>query len=339
MYTKPAKLPKETLAVFQNDELRARIFYEKYALRSEEDEILERTPEEMWKRVARGLASVEKEEKRKEWERNFLWLLSDFRFVPGGRILHAIGNPNKVTALNCFRAGTPVHTENGTFPIEILEGRHRVLSEGGIYREALFIRFGKQPLMAVTLENGDVFHATPGHQWIATSGSNVTIVPTTRLKGRSIPLNMRPRPEKNKDFIEGVQHGIVYGDGSHLYNHGRPPAHSSVRLFGPKIDLGQWFGDYPKGHHTYKDKPFLEVRNLPLNYKAIPEKVSPSYWYGFICGMIATDGFCTGRGTLGGSFGGLYRDESGLAFPLAPQPKQRNILFSMLTLKEGVFSL
>jgi ribonucleoside-diphosphate reductase alpha chain len=291
-------LPSETLAAFDNDSLRARIFYEKYALRSEENEILEKTPQEMWRRVARGLA-LEKEERRKEWERNFFWLLSDFRFVPGGRILHAIGNPNKVTALNCFRAGTPVHTENGIFPIEILEGRHRVLSEGGLYREALFTCFGKQPFMAVTLENGDVFYATPGHHWIATSGSNVTIVPTTRLKGRSVPLNMRPRPEKNQDFIEGVRHGIVYGDGSHASNHSKPPTHSSVRLFGPKIDLERWFGNYPKGHHTYKDKPFLEVRNLPLNYKAIPEKVSPSYWYGFICGMIATDGFCTGHGTLG----------------------------------------
>jgi ribonucleotide reductase alpha subunit len=292
-------LPSETLAAFHNDPLRARIFYEKYALRKSENDPVERVPEQMWKRVAQELAAVEAQGKRDEWEKKFLWLLSDFRFVPGGRILHAIGNPNKVTALNCFRAGTPVHTENGTFPIEILEGRHRVLSEGGLYREALFTCFGKQPLMAVTLENGDVFYATPGHHWIATSGSNATIVPTTRLKGRSVPLNMRPRPGKNEDFIEGVRHGIVYGDGSHASNHSKPPIHSSVRLFGPKIDLGQWFGDYPKNHHTYKDKPYLEVRNLPLKYKTIPEKVSPSYWYGFICGMIATDGFCTGRGTLG----------------------------------------
>ena len=35
-------------------------------------------------------------------------LASDrFRFVPGGRILHAIGNPNKVTALNCYVIPSP----------------------------------------------------------------------------------------------------------------------------------------------------------------------------------------------------------------------------------------
>ena len=58
----------------------------------------------VWQRV---IASVERPEKREEWERNFLWLLSDFRFVPGGRILHAIGNPNKVTALNCYVIPSP----------------------------------------------------------------------------------------------------------------------------------------------------------------------------------------------------------------------------------------
>ena len=100
-------LPSETLAAFDNDSLRARIFYEKYALRNGENEPVEKIPAQMWKRLAGALASVETSEKRAEWERNFLWLLSDFKFVPGGRILHAIGNPNKVTALNCYVIPSP----------------------------------------------------------------------------------------------------------------------------------------------------------------------------------------------------------------------------------------
>jgi ribonucleoside-diphosphate reductase alpha chain len=100
-------LPSETLAAFDNEPLRARIFHEKYALRNSEDEPVEKLPEQMWKRLARALASAERPEKREEWERNFLWLLSDFRFVPGGRILHAIGNRNKVTSLNCYVIPSP----------------------------------------------------------------------------------------------------------------------------------------------------------------------------------------------------------------------------------------
>src|SRR5262249_12497980 len=100
-------LPPETLAAFDNDSLRARIFYEKYALRNSDNEPVEFCPEQMWTRLTRELASVERPEKRDLWERNFVWLLTDFRFVPGGRILHAIGNPNKVTALNCYVIPAP----------------------------------------------------------------------------------------------------------------------------------------------------------------------------------------------------------------------------------------
>ena len=61
------------------------------------------------------LASAESPEKRDLWERNFLWLLTDFRFVPGGRILHAIGNPNKVTALNCYVIPSPHDSLSGIY--------------------------------------------------------------------------------------------------------------------------------------------------------------------------------------------------------------------------------
>ncbi|MGC8533463.1 MAG: adenosylcobalamin-dependent ribonucleoside-diphosphate reductase [Candidatus Parvarchaeum sp.] len=95
-------LPKETLEFFDNDELRARIFYEKYSLSDLEGNRTEKTPVEMWKRVSRELASVEKEDKRKEIEKNFYWLLEDFKFVPGGRILFGAGSNHKATLLNCY---------------------------------------------------------------------------------------------------------------------------------------------------------------------------------------------------------------------------------------------
>lgn len=95
-------LPAETLAAFGGDELRARVFHDKYALRDRDGNIVEHTPDQMWRRIARELASVEAPERRDEWTANFTWLLSDFRFIPGGRIMHAAGNPRRVTALNCY---------------------------------------------------------------------------------------------------------------------------------------------------------------------------------------------------------------------------------------------
>ena len=104
--TAPIALPAETLAAFDGDELRARVFYEKYSLRGPDDQPTERTPQEMWDRVARGLAEMEPEpEQRPHWQREFRWLLDAFRFLPGGRILHAVGQAGvgrKAVPTNCF---------------------------------------------------------------------------------------------------------------------------------------------------------------------------------------------------------------------------------------------
>ncbi len=97
------RLPSETLAAFGGDELRARVFYEKYALRDASGRQVEKVPDDMFRRVARELASPEKdEEKRKEWAAKFYWLLQDYRFVPGGRILFGAGQMRKSTLLNCY---------------------------------------------------------------------------------------------------------------------------------------------------------------------------------------------------------------------------------------------
>ena len=83
--------------------MRARVFYEKYALRDASGRQIEKRPEDMWRRVAKELASPEKEDdKRKEWASKFYWLLEDYRFVPGGRVLFGAGQIRKSTLLNCY---------------------------------------------------------------------------------------------------------------------------------------------------------------------------------------------------------------------------------------------
>ncbi len=97
------KIPVETLAAFGGDELRARVFYEKYALRDAAGRQVESVPADMWRRVAKELASPEKdEEKRREWANKFYWLLENYRFVPGGRVLFGAGQARKSTLLNCY---------------------------------------------------------------------------------------------------------------------------------------------------------------------------------------------------------------------------------------------
>jgi ribonucleoside-diphosphate reductase alpha chain len=108
-------LRSETLQAFGNDALRARIFHEKYALRGADGTVWEHLPAQMWQRIAQGVAAVEAPEHHREWAAKFGWLLSDFRMVPGGRILHAIGNPHPVTALNCYVLPAPHDSLQGIY--------------------------------------------------------------------------------------------------------------------------------------------------------------------------------------------------------------------------------
>ena len=62
------------------------------------------TVEDTWRRVAKDLASIEKD--KKEWEQKFYEALEDFKFVPGGRITSNAGTGLKgTTYINCFVDG------------------------------------------------------------------------------------------------------------------------------------------------------------------------------------------------------------------------------------------
>lgn len=120
----------ETLAFFSGDELRARVFHDKYALRDRDGQLLERTPVAMWQRIARGLAGVEPTEAARErYAQEFYWLLDGFRFIPGGRIMHAIGNPKRVTSLNCYVL--PIKDDSIEAIFEWMKEAARTYSLGG----------------------------------------------------------------------------------------------------------------------------------------------------------------------------------------------------------------
>lgn len=89
------------------DGMRRKVFLDRYALKGAEGDLLENTPEEMWRRVAHGIAENEKVRNRKHWEEAFYHILEDFKFVPGGRILSGAGTGYQVTYFNCFVIPSP----------------------------------------------------------------------------------------------------------------------------------------------------------------------------------------------------------------------------------------
>lgn len=93
--------------------LSQKVFIDRYSLKDLAGAPLEKTPEEMWRRVARGIAKQEKKSQQPKWEEKFYDVLKDFKFVPGGRILSGAGTDYKVTYFNCFVIPSPKDSRQG----------------------------------------------------------------------------------------------------------------------------------------------------------------------------------------------------------------------------------
>lgn len=195
----------------------------------------------------------------------------------------------------CFHGDVKAVTRDGVYKLRDLAGQTvDVLSEGGVYRPAKFKSFGRQRLLEVEFSDGRTILATPEHKWVVRNCSGKTVrIPTTELrKNHRIERTVAPRPEKNADYAEGVRHGFAFGDGS-LYNDGKQ---CCVPFFGAKeTDMVPWYeghGSEPRQYQTSAAcKTFAKIHGLPAHYKEMPAATaSASYWYGFICGLLAADG-------------------------------------------------
>ncbi len=94
------------------------------------DKPVETEPGQMMDRVARGVAATEKTpEKQDEWSQKFRWLLDDWKFVPGGRILTAAGTDQDLTYYNCYVIPSPEDSREGI--MTSLTQMTEIMSRGG----------------------------------------------------------------------------------------------------------------------------------------------------------------------------------------------------------------
>ncbi len=85
----------------------------KYRLKEADGTPIDATVEDSWRRIARALASVEKDPAA--WEGRFYAALEDFKYLPAGRITAGAGTGRSVTLFNCFVMGTIPDNMGGIF--------------------------------------------------------------------------------------------------------------------------------------------------------------------------------------------------------------------------------
>ncbi|MBC9795545.1 adenosylcobalamin-dependent ribonucleoside-diphosphate reductase [Sinomicrobium weinanense] len=96
-----------SLKYFKGDDLAARVWVNKYALKDSDGNIYEGTPDDMHRRIAKEIARVEKKYPNPMSEDEVFELIRDFKYiVPQGSPMAGIGNPYQIASLsNCFVIG------------------------------------------------------------------------------------------------------------------------------------------------------------------------------------------------------------------------------------------
>ncbi len=141
---------KKALDYFGKDELAARVWVNKYALKDSYGRIYEQSPEEMHRRIAGELARIERKYPNPLREELFLELLGDFKYiVPQGSPMSGIGNNFQVASLsNCFVIGeqNPADSYGGIMKID-QEQVQLMKRRGGVGHDLSHIRPKGSPVL------------------------------------------------------------------------------------------------------------------------------------------------------------------------------------------------
>src|SRR5690606_19529838 len=103
-----------SLEYFKGDDLAARVWVNKYALKDSAGNIFESTPDDMHKRIAREIARVESRYPNPLTEDEIFDLIRDFKYIiPQGSPMTGIGNPFQIASLsNCFVIGNGTSSDS-----------------------------------------------------------------------------------------------------------------------------------------------------------------------------------------------------------------------------------
>jgi len=98
---------KASLVYFKGDELAARVWVNKYALKDSQGKIYERTPDDMHRRLASEIGRIEKRYTNPLSFDELFELMRGFKYiVPQGSPMTGIGNNFQIASLsNCFVIG------------------------------------------------------------------------------------------------------------------------------------------------------------------------------------------------------------------------------------------
>lgn len=244
--------------------------------------------------------------------------IKDLKVMPSMRCLMTAGpalERDQVAGFNCLAGDTFVTTlEYGIVPIkDLVDQTVHVVDGNGQWVEAPCRSYGYQKVATIhfnTSGQGEFsITSSLNHRWILKDGTEkqtYQLVEGDRIA--SVKMPERPKiNEESDDYIKGVQHGIIFGDGSfshkrHYNQQGsfikdiiveKTCGRYNIRLCGNKTGLSKFFKNYSVSFPLcFNGDARLSISDRAIDLKSLPEfeGVNDEYLTGFIRGWIATDG-------------------------------------------------
>ena len=132
-----------SLQYFKGDELAARVWVNKYAMKDSFGNIYEKSPEDMHWRIANEIARIEKKYKNPVSAQEIFDLIDQFRYIiPAGSPMTGIGNGYQVASLsNCFVIGLDGDADSYGAILRIDEEQVQLMKRrGGVGHDLSHIR-------------------------------------------------------------------------------------------------------------------------------------------------------------------------------------------------------
>jgi ribonucleoside-diphosphate reductase alpha chain len=241
---------KASLSYFKGDDLAARVWVNKYALKDSFGNIFERTPDDMHRRLAKEIARIEKRYPNPLTEDEIFNVLKDFRYiVPQGGPMTGIGNDYQIASLsNCFVVGNDGNSDSYGGIMKIDQEQVQLMKRrGGVGHDLSHIRPKGSPVKNSALTSTGIVpfmeRYSNSTREVAQDGRRGALMLSVSIKHPDSESFIDAKLEQGKvtganvsvkiedEFMKAVEEGKTY---QQTY-----PIHSKKPIYKKEIDAGK----------------------------------------------------------------------------------------------------
>ncbi|MBD0824011.1 adenosylcobalamin-dependent ribonucleoside-diphosphate reductase [Aestuariibaculum marinum] len=225
---------------FKGDDLAARVWINKYALKDSEGNLYEKTPNDMHRRIAKEIARIESNYANPLSEEQIFDLIKDFKYiVPQGSPMAGIGNPYQTASLsNCFVIGNSGESDSYGGIMKIDQEQVQLMKRrGGVGHDLSHIRPKGSPVKNSALTSTGIVPFMERY-------SNSTREVAQDGRRGALMLSVSINHPDSEDFIDAkLEQGKVTG------------ANVSVRIDDAFMKAVKADGEYVQKYPIFSENP------------------------------------------------------------------------------------